>query len=73
MAVWFCNFWGNKIGSKAARKNFGEIDFRSRSYKTFFFVFFFFGVKLGHFTINYFILCVTNAKAYEQKAKKTLC
>ncbi len=33
--------------------------------KIFFFVFFFFGVKLGHFTANSFLLYVTNKQAYQ--------
>jgi hypothetical protein len=31
----------------------------------------FFKVKLGDFTINYFFLYVTNAKAYQQKTVKS--
>jgi len=42
----------------------------SRSYKTFFLRFLFFGVKLGHFTIDDFFLHVTNVKAYQQKTEK---
>jgi len=44
--------------------------FRSRSYQTFFSPFFFFGVKLGDFTINNFFLYVTKMQAYQQKAEK---
>jgi len=36
----------------------------------FFSVFFFFGVKLGHFTINNFFLYVTKTQAYQQKTEK---
>jgi hypothetical protein len=36
----------------------------------FFSVFFFFGVKLGHFNINNFILYVTKMQAYQQKTEK---
>jgi len=32
--------------------------------------YFFFGVKLGHFTINNFFLYVTKTQAYQQKTKK---
>jgi len=38
--------------------------------KLFFLHILFFGVKVGHFTINYFFLYVTNAKAYHQKMEK---
>jgi len=34
--------------------------------------FFFFGVKLGHFTINNFFLYVTKTQAYQQKTEKFL-
>jgi len=34
--------------------------------KLFFLCFFFFGVKLGHFTINIFFLYVTKTQAYQQ-------
>ncbi len=43
---------------------------RSRSYQTFFIRFFFFGFKLGHFTINYFFPDVINMQAYQQKTEK---
>jgi len=36
---------------------------KSRSYQTFFSLFFFFGVKLGHLTINNFFLYVTKMQA----------
>jgi len=36
----------------------------------FFLRFFFFGVKLGHFTINNFFLCATKMQAYQQKTEK---
>jgi len=42
----------------------------SRSYQTFFSLFFFFGVKLGHFTINNFFLYVTKMQAYKRKTEK---
>jgi len=32
--------------------------------------FFFFGIKLGHFTINNFFLYVTKTQAYQQKTEK---
>jgi len=38
--------------------------------KIFFLRFFFFGVKLGHFTINNFFLYVTKMQAYQQKTEK---
>jgi len=43
---------------------------RSQSYQTFFSPFFFFGVKLGHFTINNFFLYVMKTQAYQQKKRK---
>jgi len=49
-----------------------EIDGRSRSYQTFFLRFFFFSVKLGHFTINNFLLYVTKTQVYQQKNGKIL-
>jgi len=42
----------------------------SRSYQTVFSPFFFFSVKLGHFTINNFFLNVTKTQAYQQKMEK---
>jgi len=36
----------------------------------FFLPFFFFGVKLGHFTINNFFLYVTKMQAYQRKTEK---
>jgi len=36
----------------------------------FFSAFFFFGVKLGHFTIHTFFLYVTKIQAYQQKTEK---
>jgi hypothetical protein len=38
--------------------------------KLFFFVFFFFGIKLGHFNINIFFLYVTKMQAYQLKTEK---
>ncbi len=38
--------------------------------KLFFSLFFFFGVKLGHFAINIFFLYVTKMQAYQQKMEK---
>jgi len=38
--------------------------------KLFFLRFFFFGDKLGHFTINLFLLYVTNMQVYQQKTEK---
>ncbi len=38
--------------------------------KLFFLRFFFFGVKLGHFTINIFFLYVTKMQAYQRKTEK---
>jgi len=38
--------------------------------KLFFLHFFFFGVKLGHFTTNLFLLYVTNMQAYQRKTEK---
>jgi len=38
--------------------------------KLFFLRFFFFGVKLGHFTINIFFLYVTKMQAYQRKMEK---
>ncbi len=38
--------------------------------KLFFLRFFFFGIKLGHFSINIFFLCVTKMQAYQQKTEK---
>ncbi len=38
--------------------------------KLFFLHFFFFGVKLGHFTINNCFLYVTKMQAYQQKTEK---
>jgi len=40
--------------------------------KLFFPVFIFFGVKLGHFTINNFFLYVTKMQAYQRKTEKFL-
>jgi len=59
----------NKIKSKS-NQNIGEIDPWSRSDQTFFSPFFFFCVKLGHFTINNFFLYVTKMQAYQQKTEK---
>jgi len=42
----------------------------SRSYQTFFSLFFFFSIKLGHFAINNFFLYVTKMQAYQQKTEK---
>jgi len=36
----------------------------------FFLCFFFFGIKLGHFTINNFFLYVTETQAYQWKMEK---
>jgi len=36
----------------------------------FFSVFFFFGIKLGHFTIYKFFLYATKTQAYQQKTEK---
>jgi len=44
----------------------------SRSYLTFFLRFFFFGVKLGHFTINNVFLCVMKTQDYQRKTEKFL-
>ncbi len=44
----------------------------SRSYKTFFSPFFFFGINLGHFTTNYFLLYVTKHKLTYEKRKNSL-
>jgi len=38
--------------------------------KLFFLRFFFFGVKLGHFTINNLFSYVTKMQAYQQKTEK---
>ncbi len=38
--------------------------------KLFFLRIFFFGIKLGHFTINKFFLYVTKTQAYQQKTEK---
>jgi hypothetical protein len=38
--------------------------------KLFFLQYFFFGVKLGHFTINNFFLYVTKMQAYQRKTEK---
>ncbi len=38
--------------------------------KLFFSTFFFFGVKLGHFTTNNFFLYVTKTQAYQRKTEK---
>jgi len=39
-----------------------KFELRSRSYKTFFSSFFFFGIELGHFTTNkFFSVCNKNA------------
>jgi len=35
-----------------------------------YFLHFFFGVKLGHFIINKFFLCVTKMQVYQQKTEK---
>jgi len=40
--------------------------------KLFFLRFFFFGIKLGHFTLNNFFLYVTKTQAYLQKRKNSL-
>jgi len=46
---------------------------RSRSYKTFFLRFLFFGVKLGHFTINEFISMCNKHESLPAKNGKNLC
>jgi len=38
--------------------------------KLFFLHFFFFGIKLGHFTVNNFFLYVSKTQAYQQKTEK---
>ncbi len=38
--------------------------------KLFFLRFFFFGIKLGHFSIKIFFLYVTKTQAYQQKTEK---
>jgi len=38
--------------------------------KLFFLRFFFFGIKLGHFTIHNFFLFVTKTQAYQRKVEK---
>jgi hypothetical protein len=47
-----------------------NIDFRANPTKLFFLRFFFFGIKLGHFTINNFFLYVTKTQAYQRKTEK---
>ncbi len=44
--------------------------FNVPSIQGFFLRFFFFGIKLGHFTINNFFLYVTKMQAYQQKMEK---
>jgi len=44
---------------------------RSRSYKTFFSSFFFFGIKLGHFTINIFFCMLQTHKLTSKKRRNS--
>jgi hypothetical protein len=50
--------------------NFLKLQTGDDPIKLFFLRFFFFGVKLGHFTINNFFLYITKTQAYQQKTEK---
>jgi len=50
---------------------FTQKSFRSQSYQTFFSLFFFFGIKLGHFTTNNFFCMLQKHKLTSKKQKNS--
>ncbi len=65
-----CPTQENETHQKLHSKNYNML--WDRPYKTLFSSFSFFSVKLGHFTINDFFLCLTNIQGYQQKTEKIL-